>query len=80
MPRIRCYYDECVFNKKGICLAPSIELDPEDGCLTYSEILDAFAKEALDAAGDDVYEDESWEKEGFQELEDIDFSEDEDYG
>ena len=37
MPRIHCFYDDCIFLEKGFCTALTIELDPDDGCLTYSE-------------------------------------------
>jgi hypothetical protein len=74
MPRIRCFYDDCIFATKGYCIATSIELDPEDGCLTYSEDpedlpIDPYLDEDdLDDFGDD------WEDEGFEE---IDFDEEE---
>ena len=72
MPKIRCYYDDCIFLVKGLCNAPSVELDPEDGCLTYSDdpedidlVIDIFDEE-----GDDIddYEDDDWESEGFEEI------------
>lgn len=77
MPKIRCYYDDCVFLAKGLCDAPAIELDPEDGCLTYSDDpddldmdIDIFIEDEDDI---DDFED-SWEDEGFEE---IDFDSDE---
>lgn len=74
MPRIRCYYEDCVFLSKGLCIAPSIELDPEDGCLTYSEESEDFSTtEFVDDEIEDF--DEGWEDAGFEEL---DFDEDED--
>lgn len=81
MTRIRCNYEECVFLKKGLCSAHVIDLDPEDGCLTYSEDpSDLVRKDViLDDNGDDVYEDD-WEDVGFEELdemEELDFDEDE---
>ncbi|MDH5605465.1 MAG: hypothetical protein OEY93_01130 [Anaerolineae bacterium] len=77
MPKIRCLYEECVFLAKGFCSAASIELDPEDGCLTYSE-------EVMDIANNNVFEeevdddfDETWEDAGFEELEDLDLTDEE---
>lgn len=76
MPRIRCFYEECVFLNKDYCTAPKIELDPEDGCLTYSEDPGDIGK-INSYEEDDVVIEDSWEDAGFEELEDLDFSEDE---
>lgn len=67
MPTIRCYYEECIYLSKGFCSASSIELDPEDGCLTYSEeeIPDPIYFDEEDNL-DDIEDD--WEDEGFEEL------------
>ena len=35
MPPIRCHYSDCINIEEGFCAAGSIELDAEDGCLTY---------------------------------------------
>lgn len=76
MPRIRCLYEDCVFLSKGLCIASSIELDPEDGCLTYSEDPDQFIdQEYFDDDDDDLDDfEDNWEDEGFEE---IDFDESE---
>ena len=78
MPRIRCLYEDCAFLAKGFCAATSIEMDPEDGCLTYAEDSNEFISNSLmdeeDANINDI--EDSWEDEGFDE---IDFEEDEDY-
>jgi hypothetical protein len=37
MPRIRCHYVDCVYLEAGMCTADEIELDPEMGCLTYTQ-------------------------------------------
>lgn len=81
MPKIRCLYEECIFLSKGFCTATSIELDPEDGCLTYSEdpedLADFDAEDFIDMDDDDDlddYDDDSWEDEGYEE---IDLDEDE---
>lgn len=44
MPPIRCHYADCGFLEEGYCTAPAIELDPEEGCLTY-EATGAVAEE-----------------------------------
>ncbi len=36
MARIRCKYIGCKFLDDGICIATTIELDPDEGCLTFS--------------------------------------------
>ena len=54
MPRVRCHYAACVFLDEGYCAAAAVEIDPAEGCLTYS------------AAGE-VSRDEAWEEN--QELE-----------
>lgn len=76
MARIRCLYEDCVYLKKGICSAPMIELDPEDGCLTYSEEIGGLNDPFLEE--DEGGIDDSWEDEGFEELDELDF-EDDDY-
>ncbi|MCS7286369.1 MAG: DUF1540 domain-containing protein [Anaerolineae bacterium] len=35
MTRVRCYIEDCMFWKKGICQAKEIEIDPDEGCLTF---------------------------------------------
>jgi len=37
MPRIRCHYVDCIYLEAGMCTADEIELDPEMGCLTYTQ-------------------------------------------
>ncbi len=36
MPRIKCHYVDCVFIDEGICSAAAVEVDPDEGCKTYS--------------------------------------------
>jgi len=78
MPRIRCLYEDCAFLTKGFCVASSVEFDPEDGCLTYTEDSNDFISAVLMDEDDTEFDEfeESWEDEGFDE---IDFEEDEDY-
>ncbi len=72
MPRIRCFYEDCIFLEKGLCGAPAIELDPDDGCLTYSDDPDDLTKPI--ASEEDMEEalEDSWEDEGFEEFNDLD--------
>lgn len=64
MPRIRCHYIDCVFLDDAYCGAAAIELDPDEGCMTYSRANDL--------------DDEDWEDdEELIEWEDLD-EEDED--
>lgn len=63
MPRIRCHYVDCVYLEAGLCTADEIELDPEMGCLTYTQ-----AEE----------EEEEWEEEPLEEEEEaLDLEEEE---
>jgi hypothetical protein len=55
MPRIRCRYVDCVFLEDGYCGAAAVEIDPDEGCLTYSHI-------------DDVPADEEWDEEDLEEI------------
>ncbi|OGO13920.1 MAG: hypothetical protein A2Y93_13915 [Chloroflexi bacterium RBG_13_68_17] len=55
MPRIRCRYVDCVFLEDGYCGAAAVEIDPDEGCLTYSHI-------------DDVQTEEEWDEEELEEL------------
>jgi hypothetical protein len=55
MPRIRCHYEDCVFLEDGYCGAAAIELEPEGGCLTYTRVDEAEAKDT-----------EEWEEEDFE--------------
>ncbi len=36
MPRIRCHYAGCVFLEEGYCSAAVAEIDPDEGCRTFS--------------------------------------------
>ena len=61
MPRIRCHYLDCAFLDDGYCSAAAVELDPDNGCKTYSPSADANVE-------DDWDEDEELEE--WEELED----------
>jgi hypothetical protein len=78
MPRIRCFYEDCIHLDKGYCGATLVELDPDDGCLTFSDDpADLAAPPAVEELEEEELE-ESWDDEGFGELEDLDMEEDED--
>jgi hypothetical protein len=57
MPRIRCRYIDCVYLEDGFCGAPTIDLDPDEGCLKYTRIgevaEDDWEEEELDEVWDD---------------------------
>jgi hypothetical protein len=40
MPPISCRYIDCIFLEESICGAETVELDPDEGCLTYAAIDD----------------------------------------
>lgn len=62
MPRIRCHYADCVFLDEGYCAAAAIELDSEEGCLTYSPSGDGGAEVSWD---EDTDLEEDWGEAGF---------------
>jgi len=64
MPRIRCHYLDCIFLDDGYCSAGSIEVDPDEGCMSYKP-----SGTELDDDLDDPDE-EGWEDLGFDEVED----------
>jgi hypothetical protein len=59
MPRIRCHYDDCVFLEEGHCGAAAVELEPETGCVTYSQADEAEVEEdEFEDEEDELYEDD----------------------
>ena len=58
MPRIRCRYLGCVYLDDGYCSAPLIDLDPDEGCHTYTQSRDPFEDEWDDDEGYDDWEQE----------------------
>jgi hypothetical protein len=62
MARIRCKYIGCTFLDDGICIATTIELDPDEGCLTFAQLGDPF--------DDDDWDDD--ELDGYEEWDDDD--------
>ncbi len=62
MPRIRCHYLDCIFLAEGYCGASSVEIDPEEGCLTFSRVDDlSETDEWQDDTVGDLWEDEEEE-------------------
>lgn len=70
MARIRCHYLDCAFLDDGFCSAAQIELDPDEGCMTYSPNEEATADDDLE----DTDEEDEWE-----DLEDEDEQDEEDW-
>jgi hypothetical protein len=71
MPRIRCHYIDCVYLEDGYCGSVNVEIDPDEGCLTYTHIADA----PLDEAWEEEELEEIWDEED-DELYDLDEEED----
>lgn len=57
MARIRCHYLDCAFLDDGFCSAALIELDPDEGCLTFSPTEEA----AAEGDNDQNDEEDEWE-------------------
>lgn len=55
MPRIRCHYLDCVFLDDGFCGTSSVEIDPDEGCISYTQL-------------DEVNVDKDWEEEDLEEI------------
>ncbi len=83
MPRIRCRYIDCKNLESGFCGADQIDLDPELGCLTYTQededLLKGQAWEEEEEEEEEgvLDEEEEWD-EDIEDEEDLDFDEDED--
>lgn len=79
MPRIRCHYIDCVFLEGGYCGASTVEIDPDEGCMTYTHVAEVAADEDLNedeieeiweeddeelySAEEDEEEDDTWAEE-----------------
>ncbi|WP_376790942.1 hypothetical protein [Thermoflexus sp.] len=66
MPRIRCHYVDCVYLEAGLCTADEIELDPEMGCLTYTQAEEEEWEEEEEVLEEEelgLDEEEEWEEE-----------------
>ncbi|MBF8256649.1 MAG: hypothetical protein HW404_1045 [Anaerolineales bacterium] len=79
MPRIRCRYVDCVFLEDGYCGAAAVEIDPDEGCLTYSHIEDVPTEEAWDEEEiDEIWEEEEEDLYEADEEEEEEATDDED--
>jgi hypothetical protein len=78
MPRIRCHYEDCVFLEDGYCGAAAIELEPENGCLTYTRVDEADDKTTEEWEEEDFEEDADEDADEYDDEEDEDLWEDED--
>ncbi len=78
MPRIRCHYEDCVFLEDGYCGAAAIELEPENGCLTYTRVDEAEDKTTEEWEEEDFEEDADEDGDDYDDEEDEDLWEDED--
>jgi hypothetical protein len=59
MPRIRCRYLDCVYLDDGYCSSEVVEIDPDEGCMTFTLITDANV-------------DDDWDDEKIEDLWDVD--------
>ncbi len=66
MPRIRCHYADCVFVDDGICSAAAVELDPDEGCKTYTP-----SEQEAEEDWDEEEELEEWEEDEGEEDEEL---------
>ena len=62
MPRLRCHYADCVFLDEGYCGAAAAELDPSEGCLTYSAVGEVAPEDAWE---ENEALEEQWAEAGF---------------
>ncbi len=75
MARIRCLYPDCIFLDEGYCTAAIIQVDPNQGCLTYKPededdlpLDEELWEDELEGDSDDI----SWEAELEDALDDED--------
>lgn len=83
MPRIRCRYVDCIYLESGFCGTDQIDLDPELGCLTYTQEEEDLSIDKEEEWEEDKVldeeEEEEWDEEEIEdeELDDEDLDEDE---
>ena len=80
MPRIRCRYVDCVYLESGFCGADQIDLDPDLGCLTYSQEEEEALPKEEEWEEETLDEEETWDEDELEEdeFEEEDFEEDDD--
>lgn len=77
MPRIRCHYQNCIYLDEGYCGAGKIvEIDPDEGCLTYSQVGPLTEGEAWDDDPEEL--DETWEDAGYEDDDEFWLDDDDD--
>ena len=78
MPRIRCRYVECIYVEAGFCGTDQIDLDPELGCLTFTQEEEDLPidKEEEWEEEQGLDEDEEWEEDELEDLDEDDLDED----
>lgn len=69
MPKIRCLYLGCIHLEDNFCSASRIQIDPDEGCLTFRQLGDA--EEA--AWDEDLDGFEEWDDEDEASIDDDDF-------
>ncbi len=77
MARIRCKYVGCTFLDEGFCTATIVELDPDEGCLTFAQVGDPFEDDDDWGDEDDLDGYEEWDDE--DDLSDSLFDDEDDY-
>ncbi len=78
MPRIRCHYEGCINLESGYCGAEAIQLDPEMGCLTFTQEEDVSDEEDWDEEALEEEEEDEEELEDFEGLDEDDLDDEED--
>lgn len=76
MPRIRCHYIDCVFLDDGYCGAAAVEIDPDEGCMTYARADDLVVN---DWVGEVEEELEDWDELDLEDEEDDLWLDDDDF-
>lgn len=62
MSRIRCHYSDCIFLDEGYCGASAVEIDVEEGCMTYARAGEVSIDQAWQ---DNENLEEEWADAGF---------------
>jgi hypothetical protein len=73
MPRIRCHYTDCAFIQNGYCNATSVELDPDEGCMTYVMDIEEEADVTTETESDFIEEEDDDDFNLYEDEDDSDF-------
>jgi hypothetical protein len=68
MPRIRCHYIDCSFLDEGYCSAAAVEIDPNEGCMTFTPSSDIIPDDEWDEETDEL---EEWDELDEEEDDDL---------